>query len=156
MNFQLCWHLIQSIHNKDHSHFLKFHLYFFPTYKSNPTWRWFNIQVWLNHWIILECECTYVTYGSFYGSIYACCWSCIINKRASPKFQWQTPTNNLHMKTFATLKSQYDGYKGDSDGVERQRLAFIQQWSSSPFLELVGIHIRWNYCKIKGRSFIFW
>ena len=45
----------------------------------------------------------------------------------------------------ATLKSQYDGLKGDSDGVERQRIAFIQQWSSSPFLELVGIHIRWNY-----------
>ena len=45
----------------------------------------------------------------------------------------------------ATLKSQYDGLKGGSDGVERQRLAFIQQWSSSPFLESVGIHIRWNY-----------
>ena len=44
-----------------------------------------------------------------------------------------------------TLKSQYDGLKGDSDGVERQRIAFIQQWSSSPFLESVGIHIRWNY-----------
>ena len=27
----------------------------------------------------------------------------------------------------ATLKSQYDGLKGGSDGVERQRLAFIQQ-----------------------------
>ena len=45
----------------------------------------------------------------------------------------------------ATLKSQYDGLKGDSDGVERQLLAFIQQWSSSPFLESMGIQIRWNY-----------
>ena len=44
----------------------------------------------------------------------------------------------------ATLKSQYDGLKlkGGSVGVERQRIAFIQQWSSSPFLESVGIHIR--------------
>ena len=49
-------------------------------------------------------------------------------------------------ETVATLKSQYDGLKGDSDGVERQRIAFIQQWSSSPFLESVGIHIRWNHC----------
>ena len=45
----------------------------------------------------------------------------------------------------ATLKSQYDGLKDDSDGVERQRLAFIQQWSSSPFIESMGIHIRWTY-----------
>ena len=45
----------------------------------------------------------------------------------------------------ATLKRQYDGLKGGSDGVERQRMAFIQQWSSSPFLESVGLHIRWNY-----------
>ena len=45
----------------------------------------------------------------------------------------------------ATLKSQYDGLKGGSNGVERQRIAFIQQWLSSPFLESVGIHIRWNY-----------
>ena len=45
----------------------------------------------------------------------------------------------------ATLKSQYGGRKGGSDGVERQQLVFIQLWSSSPFLELVGIHIRWNY-----------
>ena len=42
----------------------------------------------------------------------------------------------------ATLKSQYDGLKGGSYGVERQRITFIQQWSSSPFLESVGIHIR--------------
>ena len=45
----------------------------------------------------------------------------------------------------ATLKSQYDGLKGSSDGVERQQLAYIQQWAPSPFLESVGIHIRWNY-----------
>ena len=45
----------------------------------------------------------------------------------------------------AILKSQYDGLKGGSDGVERQRITFIQQWSSSPFLESVGLHIRWNY-----------
>ena len=36
----------------------------------------------------------------------------------------------------ATLKSKYNGLKGGSDGVEKQRLAFIQQWLSSPFLEL--------------------
>ena len=45
----------------------------------------------------------------------------------------------------ATLKMQYDGLNGGSDGVVRQQLAFIQQWSSSPFLESMGIHIRWNY-----------
>ena len=45
-------------------------------------------------------------------------------------------------ESIATLKSQYDGLKGGSDGVERQRIAFIQQWSSSPFLESVGFHIR--------------
>ena len=45
----------------------------------------------------------------------------------------------------ATLKSQYDGLNGGSDEVEKQQLAFIQQWSCSPFLESVGIHIRWNY-----------
>ena len=44
----------------------------------------------------------------------------------------------------APLNSQYDGLDG-SDGVERQQLAFIQQWSSSPFIESVGIHVRWNY-----------
>ena len=30
-----------------------------------------------------------------------------------------------------TMKSQYDGLKGGSNGVERQRIAFIQQWSYS-------------------------
>ena len=44
-----------------------------------------------------------------------------------------------------TLKSQYDSLTGGYDGVERQRLAFIQQWSSFPFLESINIHIRWNY-----------
>ena len=44
-----------------------------------------------------------------------------------------------------TLKSKYDGLRGGFDGVERQRLAFIIQWSSSPFLESMGLHIRWNY-----------
>ena len=44
-----------------------------------------------------------------------------------------------------TLKSQYDGFTGVSDGIERQRIAFIQQWSYSSFIELAGIHIRWNY-----------
>ena len=37
----------------------------------------------------------------------------------------------------ATPKSQYDGLIDGSDGVER-RLALIQQWSSSPFIELVA------------------
>ena len=44
-----------------------------------------------------------------------------------------------------TLKIQYDGLTSGSDGVERQRLTFIQQWSSFPFFELVGLHIRWNH-----------
>ena len=35
----------------------------------------------------------------------------------------------------ATWKSQCDGLTGGTDGAEIQRLAFIQQWSSSPFLE---------------------
>ena len=39
----------------------------------------------------------------------------------------------------ATLKSQYGGLTGGSDGVERQRLAFIQQWSSSPTLESMDV-----------------
>ena len=42
----------------------------------------------------------------------------------------------------ATLKSQYDDIMGRSNGAEIQRLAVIQQWLSSPFLELVGLHIR--------------
>ena len=45
----------------------------------------------------------------------------------------------------ATLKIKYDGLKGDSNGVEKQGLAFIQQWSTSPFIESVSIHIRWTY-----------
>ena len=58
--------------------------------------------------------------------------------------------NRKHMRNYingeivATLKSQY-GFKGGSDGVERKQLAFTQQWSSYPFLDSVGIHIRWNY-----------
>ena len=52
---------------------------------------------------------------------------------------------DIWSQVVATLKSQYDGLKGRSDGVERQRIAFIQQWSCSPFLELVGIHRRWKY-----------
>ena len=51
----------------------------------------------------------------------------------------------IQSEIVAPLKSQYDGLKGGSEGVERQQIAFIQQWSSSPFLESVGIHIRWNY-----------
>ena len=54
----------------------------------------------------------------------------------------------------ATLKSQYDGLKGGSNGVERQILAFIQQWSSSPFSESVepswpykDLHIRLSSVK---------
>ena len=43
------------------------------------------------------------------------------------------------------MKSQYDGLKDGSDGVEIRLLAFVQQWSSSPFLESVSIGIRWNY-----------
>ena len=49
------------------------------------------------------------------------------------------------MEVVATLKCQYNGLNGGYDGVERQQLAFIQQLSSSPFLESVGIHIRCNY-----------
>ena len=51
----------------------------------------------------------------------------------------------LQMEVVATLKCQYNGLNGGYDGVERQQLAFIQQLSSSPFLESVGIHIRCNY-----------
>ena len=62
--------------------------------------------------------------------------------------QFAHPTmllQEIWSESVATLKSQYDGLKGGSDGVERKRIAFIQQWSSSPFLESVGFHIRWNY-----------
>ena len=63
------------------------------------------------------------------------------NQSAQPTMLLQ----EIWSESIATLKSQYDGLKGGSDGVERQRIAFIQQWSSSPFLESVGFHIRWNY-----------
>ena len=63
------------------------------------------------------------------------------NQTAQPTMLLQ----EIWSESVATLKSQYDSLKGGSDGVERQRIAFIQQWSSSPFLESVDIHIRWNY-----------
>ena len=52
MNFQLCWHLIQSIYKIDHSQFLKFQSFFFQLINT--------IQLWD------DLPCTYGTYGSFY------------------------------------------------------------------------------------------
>ena len=69
------------------------------------------------------------------------CHESRFNQSAQPTMLLQ----EIWSESVATLKSQYDGLKGDSDGVERQRIAFIQQWMSSPFLESVGFHIRWNY-----------
>ena len=51
----------------------------------------------------------------------------------------------LHTMVVAMLKSQYNGITCGFNGVERQLLAFIQQCSTSPLLELMGLHIRWNY-----------
>ena len=52
---------------------------------------------------------------------------------------------NLWTFASSTLKSQYNGLTGRTDGAERQQLAFIQQWLFSPFLEPMGLHITWNY-----------
>ena len=58
--------------------------------------------------------------------------------------------NKIWSEVVATLKNQYNGIIGGSDGVERQQLAFIQQQLSSPFLESMGLHIRWNFESLFG------
>ena len=86
-----------------------------------------------------------------YNSMYAV--NAIPNDICNVPFLYATFYTNgslYNLWTFAssTLKSQYNGLTGKTDGAERQRLAFIQQWSSSPFLESVGLHIRWKDCVI--------
>ena len=53
----------------------------------------------------------------------------VANQTAHPTMLMQ----EIWSEIVPTLKSQYDGFKGGCDGVERQRLAFIQQCSFSPF-----------------------
>ena len=76
MNFQLSWHLIQSIYN--HIHFLKFHFFF---QLINPI-QLLDVLPYTFDWIVLECECMF---GSFYVCIYIKC----VGRGNGFEFKWR-------------------------------------------------------------------
>ena len=67
----------------------------------------------------------------------------------------ETLLQKIWNDVIATLKSQYDGILGKSNGAGRQQLAFIQQWSSSPFLDKIELLSPfWDFYINNGRNFV--
>ena len=109
--------------------------YFFFFYSSFQAWIVVN-----THSI---CEIMCCMRGWHKHNLFGC--MCNEGQRASSN----VTTRDMEWSCSHT-KEPIQGTTGGSDATERQRLDFIQQWSCSPFLESLGLYIRWNHQLLLG------